>query len=97
MKTHSYQYQNGTGVFKITTLVHLLKAQKLYPKISIFIWLGMKIYAHSNSKNSTNQANNSSMKYISSNITTTMETSFECMKSTSHTSKHSHIKYKAMN
>ena len=96
MKTLSYQYQNGTGVFKITTLMHLLRAQKLYPKISIFIWLGMKIYAHSNSKNSTNQANDSSMKYKSSNIITTMETSLECMKPTSHTSKHSDIKYKGM-
>ena len=49
----------------------------------------MKIYAHNNSKNSKSQANNSSMKYTSSNIITTMETS--------HTSKHSHIKYNAMN
>ena len=57
----------------------------------------MKIYAHNNSKNSTSQANNSSMKYTSSNIIKTMETSLACMKSTSHTSKHSHIKYKAMN
>ena len=56
-----------------------------------------KIYAHSNSKNSTIQANNSSMKYTSSNIITTIETSLACMKSTPHTSNHSHIKYKAMN
>ena len=56
-----------------------------------------KVYVHNNSKNSTSQANNSSKKYISSNIIKTMETSLACMKSTSHTPKHSHIKYKAMN
>ena len=57
----------------------------------------MKIYAQNNPKNSTSQANNSRMKYTSSNIITTMEPSFACMKSTSHTSNYSHIKYKAMN